>query len=125
MSDDYDLIAEDAIVDDFSNEAFLEDPSLVEDLLQQIAASQDAALPAVDRYWLSEHGFLNMALVHQNANAALVVNDGENTIALFDSHQSDVDYLYQIAAIVQRAIMIIEDEEIEPPEDEGDPSAEA
>jgi hypothetical protein len=116
MSDE-DLIAEDAIVDDFSNEAFLEDPGLVEDLLQQIVAGQDAALPTVDRYWLSEHGFLNMALVHQNANAALVVNDGENTIALFDSHQSDVDYLYQIAAIVQRAIMIIEDE--------GDPSAEA
>jgi hypothetical protein len=85
----------------------LDEDALMADLFAQMQGVQALpTMPDVDRYWLSDYGYINLSLVHQDANVALLVNDGEHTIALFDSSQADLDFLYQIASIVQTAISI-------------------
>jgi hypothetical protein len=86
-----------------------------EQALEQLFAQMNARAnqpeperPYVERYWLSDFGYINVALITQDGNAAILVNDGDNTIAVFDSHQTDSRYLNLLASVVDAAIDAVE-----------------
>ena len=73
-----------------------------------------AAVPAeepepinVRRYWLDEASFRALAVLEQDGQAALIVNDGEHQVVLFDSVSQDINGLYTLMDAIDTAIGIL------------------